>query len=569
MTRLNDKLWDFYGGLRLPGHKEESLTRPIQSLPVPARLTIPLQQHIGVETEPLVKVGDKVLKGQQIATTQASVAAPIHASSSGTVTAIENHPVPHPSGLSAPCIVIDTDGHDQWHDKIKQIRDTHETAAITDIHTITPAALRETIRDAGIVGLGGAAFPTHVKLDNAVEHEIQTLIINAAECEPYITCDNALMRERAPQIIDGIRILQHALQVKHCLLCVEDEVKDTHTALEQALASAQPVPGAEISLLKTPTRYPAGGEKQLIKTVTGKEVPANGLPSDIGVLCHNVGTAYAIYRAVCLGEPLISRIVTVTGQGITRPGNIEALIGTPLTELIDACGGFNPQTTASPLTIGGPMMGFPISRSEIPVTKSSNCLLVGVQTLNTQQHKPYPCIRCGACVDVCPAQLLPQQLYWHSKAREFDKAQDYNLFDCIECGCCAAVCPSHIPLVQYYRFAKDEIWATEKDRQKSERARKRFEFRQARIERQKRELEERRKRKKAALDRKTHAQPDPKKAAIQQAIERVQRKKAEQQVVPKNTEALTAAQQRQIEEAEKRRQKLKRATSTTNPDPES
>ncbi len=562
MTRLNNKLWDFYGGLRLPGHKQESLARPIRSIPLPAQLTIPLQQHIGVETEPLVKVGDKVLKGQQIATTSAAVAAPIHASSSGTVTAIEDRSVPHPSGLKAPCIVIDTDGLDQWHDDIQKIRDSHQNGNIEDIHTMTPDVLRELIREAGIVGLGGAAFPTHVKLDNAVEHQVRTLIINAAECEPYITCDNALIRERAAQIIDGIQILQHALQISQCLLCVEDEMEDTHTALEQALADRQPVPGSEISLVKTPTRYPAGGEKQLIKTVTGKEVPSSGLPSDIGVLCHNVGTAYAIYRAVRLGEPLISRIVTVTGQGIAAPGNIEALIGTPLAELVDACGGISAEAS-TPLTIGGPMMGFPVGHTQLPVTKSSNCLLVGVQTLTTQKRKPYPCIRCGACVDVCPAQLLPQQLYWHSKAREFDKAQDYNLFDCIECGCCAAVCPSHIPLVQYYRFAKDEIWTAEKERQKSERARRRFEFRQARIEKQKRELEERRKRKKAALNRKSDAEDDPKKAAIQQAIERVRRKKAEQQVVPKNTESLTAAQRQQIEEAEKRRQKLKNPASDT------
>ncbi|MCW9012999.1 MAG: electron transport complex subunit RsxC [Gammaproteobacteria bacterium] len=547
MTRTTHQLWHFHGGLKLPGEKHQSTGTPIARTELPRQLVIPVHQHIGETGKVLVNIGDRVLKGQALTQPTAYVSAPVHAPTSGTVKDIAEYPAPHPSRLSTLCVVIEADGKDEWI----------QLESRADYKKMSPADLRNLVRHAGIVGLGGAAFPTSVKLNPGPGHQIKTLIINGAECEPYITCDDMLMRERADEVISGAEIISHALNTAHCLIAVENNKPEAIAALNTAISDA----GVDyIDVVAIPTIYPTGGEKQLIKVLTNKEVPSDGLPADIGIVMQNVGTAAAIYRAVFHGQPLISRIVTVTGKGITQPQNMEVLIGTPMSALIEQACGY--QENADRLIMGGPMMGFTMHCDSLPVTKGCNCLLVETADQHSDENNAMPCIRCGECARVCPVSLLPQQLYWHASSKNFDQVQDYNLFDCIECGCCAYVCPSHIPLVQYYRFAKTEIWNRERDQQKSDHARIRHDFRQARLDKEKREREERLRKKKDMLEKKKQAEAadkneteeDPKKAAIAAALARVQDKKAKAADAPKNTDNLTAAQQKQVDEANKRRE---------------
>lgn len=540
-------MWQFHGGLVLAGKKSMSMTTPIARAKLPAEVVIPLHQHIGEIGEVLVSVGDHVLKGQALTQPKAYVSAPVHASTSGIVRTIAEHPIPHPSGLSSMCVTIEADGKDEWI----------ELDPMPDYHDLSPGEIRSKVRHAGIVGLGGAAFPTAVKLNPGPDHKIETLILNGSECEPYITCDEMLMRERPIDVIHGAELITYAVDAEKCLIAVEDNKPEAIAALQQTLATAANC--SHIEVVEIPSIYPAGGEKQLIKIITGKEVPSDGLPADIGVLVQNIGTAAAVYRAVVNGEPLVSRIVTVTGPGIEKPQNMEALIGTPMMDLIEQCGGYRPD--ANKLIMGGPMMGFSLHSDELPIIKGCNCLLVKTSADSAITSQTMPCIRCGECTKVCPASLLPQQLYWYASSKNFDVVQDYHLFDCIECGCCAYVCPSQIPLVQYYRFAKTEIWNQEREKQKSDHARIRHEFHTARLEREKREREEALRKKKEMLARKKQAEAakadeaeDPKKAAIAAAMERVKAKKSVSDTEPQNTDNLTPAQQQLIEEADKRRQ---------------
>lgn len=541
MSEHAHRLWHFHGGLHLDGHKGLSTRDPILPTRVPRHVVLPVQQHIGEPAEITVRPGEQVRKGQVVARAAGYVSAPVHASTSGTVVAIEDRPVPHPSGLSASCVVIETDGREEWGERLPPLADY----AATD-----PLVLRNRVREAGIVGLGGAAFPSAVKLTPRPNQAIERVILNGAECEPYITCDDLLMRERAAQVLEGLRIVRHALKPRECIIGIEDNKPEAYEALCEALGGPQ---GEGIRIERVPTLYPAGGEKQLIKVLTGVEVPSHGLPLDVGVVCHNVATAAAIYRAVVHGEPLLERVVTVTGAGVAHPRNVEALIGTPVAELVATAEGYT--QAAQRLIMGGPMMGFALSTDEVPIIKSTNCILVAGPAEVREPEPAMPCIRCGECMRACPANLLPQQLYWYARAKDFDKIQDYNLFDCIECGCCSAVCPSHIPLVQYYRYAKTEIWGQERERRKADIARERHEFRQERLKREEREKAERLAKKKAALasSKAEAAEEDPKKAAIKAALDRAMAKKAQSGVAPKNVEDLTEAQQRQIEKAEARR----------------
>ncbi len=541
MTGEQVRLWRFHGGLHLPEHKAESTGAPIAGIRLPKRIILPLQQHIGEPSELAVEVGERVLKGQIVARASGYVSVPIHASTSGKVVEIGEQPVPHPSGLNAPCVVIEPDGQDEWI----------QTQPIQDYRELDPSALRNRIRDAGIVGLGGAGFPSFIKLNPGTRGKVDTLILNGAECEPYITCDDMLMRERAVEVLEGARIMRHALHAERCVIGIEDNKPAAYAALHETLRQAQ---DDGIEVIQVPTIYPGGGEKQLIQVLTGKEVPSHGLPLDVGIVCHNVATAASVYRAVQQGRPLISRIVTVTGHGVHAPQNLEVLIGTPINELIDWAGGYTKH--AARLILGGPMMGFTLTHDNLPVIRTTNCILVASAKEAPEPPPAMPCIRCGACAEVCPALLLPQQLYWYSRSRDFDKTQDYNLFDCIECGCCAYVCPSHIPLVQYYRFAKTEIWAQEREKRKADHARRRHEFHLERLAREKAEREERMRKKKAALKQPAAGATDPKKAAIEAALKRVKAKQNQAGVAPRNTDNLSEEQRRQIAAVDARRKQL-------------
>mgnify|MGYP006277644133 CR=1 FL=1 len=526
-------LFSFHGGIHVHGHKEISTQLPVDVAPIPPRLVLPLQQHIGLPAEPLVAIGDKVLKGQPLAKPKGYISASLHAPTSGQVVDVSPLPVPHPSGLGAPCIVLESDGQDTWY--------PHQ--GLADWASADPNLLRTLIRDAGIVGLGGAGFPSSVKLQPGPSRPIRTLILNGAECEPYITSDDLLMRRQAAEIIEGMSIMARILQPTECLIGIEDNKPEAYQALREA---AQ---GHPIEVVQVPTRYPMGGEKQLIKVLTGREVPSGGLPSQVGVVCHNVATAHAVYRAVVHGEPLISRLLTLTGGAVAQPRNVEVRLGTPVSFLLQ-----HYQVSVNRierLIMGGPMMGFALSHDQVPVVKTSNCLLCAVAGEVPANQDPQACIRCGACTTVCPTNLLPQQMYWHARARDFDKVQQYNLFDCIECGCCAEVCPSRIPLVQYYRFAKSEVAARERDKQRADLARRRNEARVARFDREKAEKAAKLAQAKAAA---ASAPPGAdKKAAIDAAVARAAAKKATAPVTPKNTEDLTPAQQAQIAEADSRR----------------
>lgn len=487
------KVFAFHGGIHPPENKKQSTRSPIRPAPLPDTLIVPIQQHIGVPAKPCVRVGDYVLKGQLIAEAQGRISASVHAPSSGTVQDISAQPVPHPSGMTAPCITIKTDGKDSWQ--------PHQ--GLADYTQLPKAELIDYIRHHGIAGMGGAGFPTDVKLHLGDDHIVNTLVINAAECEPYITADDMLMRERADQIISGIEIIHHLLQPHHILIGIEDNKAHAIRVLEEALRG-HPL---NIDLIVVPTKYPSGGEKQLIKLLTGVEVPSGRIPADVGIVCQNVGTVAAISQAVLKGIPLISRIVTITGDAVSKQHNLEALIGTPFSVLLEASG--LQENALSRLIMGGPMMGFTIDDANIPVIKTSNCIIAATEAEMPPAPPAQACIRCGMCEQACPAELLPQQLHWFAKSREFDKAKHHNLFDCIECGACAFVCPSSIPLVQYYRFAKSEIRAEEAEQRKAEQARTRFEARQARLEREKAEKEARRKERAAQAAQAQAAKKEP------------------------------------------------------------
>jgi len=535
-----ERLDRFHGGLVLPGLHEMSTSLPIREAGIPPLLVIPLLQHIGETSECLVKAGEHVHKGQIIAAPRGKVSVPVHASSSGTVVAVEERPFPHPSGLSFPSVIIETDGRDEWDER---------SYTLPDYRQLSRVRLLDHIRAAGIVGLGGAGFPTQVKLSRDPDDRIELLVINGVECEPYISCDNMLLRERTREIIEGVRILQHILQPRDCVIAVEADMWEAETALRAAVSTAA---DTCINVISVPERYPSGGERQLIKLLTGREVPSQGFPSDMGIICQNVGTTAAVYRAIVRSHPLVSRIVTVTGSGVKQPRNLEVLIGTPFSYAVEASGGYSDDVDR--LLMGGPMMGFAVNTDEVPVIKATNCILAVTREEMPPPEAALPCIRCGKCTEACPADLLPQQLYWYARSDNLDTAQDYSLFDCIECGCCAYVCPSHIPLVQYYRHAKTEIWNNEKQKQASDIARERHQAHQERLERIKRERAERLARKKQAISGKDGARKDAKQAAIQAALDRVKKKKEHEGVTRKNVDNLTAEQAEKIREVDSRRQ---------------
>ncbi|NOR42506.1 MAG: electron transport complex subunit RsxC [Gammaproteobacteria bacterium] len=507
-TQLSEKeLSSFDGGIKLVAYKGISTREPISTFAQTRQYIVPLQQHIGAISQVLVAPGDKVLKGQMLAKPGDLVSAAIHSPVSGVVTDITQHDIPHISGLADQCVIIENDFNDEWVTRQPLGDQYNETSS---------HELRNVIRDAGIVGLGGATYPTSVK---QTEINIKTLILNGVECEPYISCDDALMRERAQEILSGADIIGHIIKARECIIAIEDNKPEAIKAMQEAI-DHDGTGFFQVQII--PTIYPSGGEKQLIKIITGEEVPKHRYPAELNVLCHNIATAYAIHRAIYFAEPLISRITTVTGHGVAQPQNIEVLIGTPISHCIERCGGYTDDSDE--LIMGGPMMGFSLNSDNLPIVKACNCLLVTAKTEHTSRDKHLPCIRCGKCVDVCPARLLPQQLYWYASSKNTDRLIEHNLFDCIECGCCAYVCPSDIPLVQYYRSAKTTIWQHDRERKFSDISRLRHEAHQQRIDKQKFEREEKLRKKREMLKNKNNDK-DNKKDVIAEALARAQAKK--------------------------------------------
>jgi len=470
-------VYSFHGGIHPPENKVQSTRLPVDDAPIPKHLVVPVLQHLGMAADPVVDVGERVLKGQLIAEPVGRISVAVHAPSSGRVIGISQQPVPHASGLEAECILIETDGQDSWC----------EHQGLEDYTKLSPNELIDFIRHKGIAGMGGAGFPTDVKLHLGDDHIVNTLIINAAECEPYITADDTLMRIASEEIVGGIEIIAHLLKPHHIIIGIEDNKPDAIAALNIACRESN----LAIDIQIVPTKYPSGGERQLIQLLTNVEVPSGKIPADVGIVCQNVGTLAAIYDAISTGRPLLSRIVTVTGDALAQPRNLRTLIGTPFSTLLDYAG--IDRSKMSRLVMGGPMMGIPVTSEQIPVIKTTNCIIAATAEEMPPTAPAQACIRCGLCEQACPAQLLPQQLYWFAKGKEFDKARDHDLFDCIECGACAYVCPSNIPLVQYYRFAKSEIRNEELEQRRADHARARFEARKQRLEREAEQKEARRK----------------------------------------------------------------------------
>ncbi|WP_104047284.1 electron transport complex subunit RsxC [Vibrio jasicida] len=529
-------LWDFPGGVHPAENKKQSNKTELVHAAIPSEIVLPLKQHIGKAGNLLIAVGDTVLKGQQLTASDSGFTVPVHAPTSGQVTAIEPRTVAHPSGLSELCAVITPDGNDTWCEKTPVADYTQESAD----------ALIDVIRLAGISGMGGAGFPTAKKIQSGIART-EILIVNAAECEPYITADDKLMQEHADELIQGIEIVEHILKPKLTIIGIEDNKPAAIKALEQAAMNK------DIVIRVIPTKYPSGGEKQLIKILTNKEVPSGAIPADIGILVQNVGSLYSIKRAVIDGEPVVNRIVTLTGKTFKQPRNVWTLLGTPVQALLDEFG-YKSDKKLQRLIMGGPMMGFTLPHAQVPITKTANCILAPKRREIASDQYEMECIRCSQCAEACPASLLPQQLQWYAKSQEYEKLEELNLKDCIECGACAFVCPSEIPLVQYYRQAKAEIRTRAQEAAAAERAKLRFEEKKARMEREKAERENRFK--KAADDRRKDMKASGGDDAIAAAIARVKAQKenteakAEPAVKPAVAAAIAKAKAKQAAAAQ-------------------
>lgn len=549
------EFFPFHGGVHPPENKVQSTVLPIAQLPIPEKLILPLRQHVGNLPKVKVSVGEHVLKGQLLAEAEGMVSAAIHAPTSGVVMTIENAIIPHPSGLPDRCIVITPDNKDTWISK-----------DVIDWRNLDRAELVKKLRLSGIVGLGGATFPTHIKLNAQGKSGVHTLVINAAECEPFITCDDMLMRERAAEIVKGIAIAKHLLGSERVLIGIEDNKPEATAAMRTAIMEGL---FDDMQVRTVPTLYPSGDARRLVYLLLGLEIPSDKRSTDVGIQVFNVATVLALHRFFDFGEPSLSRIVSMTGD-VAQPQNFEILFGTPVGDLVKAAGGA--KLSVNRYIMGGPMMGFDLPAfnreyTNVPLTKASNCIIAASSALFAEPPVPMPCIRCARCADACPVSLQPQELYWFAKGKELEKAREYKLFDCIECGACSYVCPSNIPLVQYYRYAKSEIIALDHAKEAADIARERNDFKLERIEREKTERAERNAAK--GLAAKEAAQEnekltvatdlpvvtvDDKKAAIAAAIERAKAIKAAQAIAPKNVTEISSAVAAEIKAIDVRRQ---------------
>lgn len=437
----------FNGGIHPPYNKELTKNKPIKETVLPSKVILPMGMHVGAPCEPLVKVGDMVKKGQKIGDSKAFVSVPVHASISGKVIAVE--PRLWPGGGLMMSVVIESDGKDDVYEDINPPK---------PLDKLTPEEIKSIIREAGMAGLGGAGFPTHVKLAVPPEKNIDTIIVNAAECEPYITADHRLLLEHPEDVVLGLKAIMKAVNVNKGIIAIEDNKIDALDGINRAIAGSE---GIQVIILAT--KYPQGGEKQLIQAVTDREVPSGGLPMDVGVIVNNAGTCAAIAKVLKTGMPLIERITTVTGSGINEPSNLLIRIGTPLIDIIEQCGGF--KGTPGKVLMGGPMMGLAQSTLDVPAIKGTSGILV-LEKSDVKLFEPSTCINCARCVDACPINLLPTKLAKFSEKGRWKDAEDYHAMDCIECGCCAYVCPAHIPLTQHIRIAKNTITALRKKNKK-------------------------------------------------------------------------------------------------------
>ena len=500
-------LWRSPGGIHPPELKTLSNQSVISSLPLPSRFVVPVPL-VGQLAIMSVKVGDHVLKGQALTEGAGFTYLPVHAPTSGVVVAIEQHNSNHASTLPVLSCIIEADGQDTWCELIPN-----------QLEQLSKSAILDKIKQAGIAGMGGAAFPSHVKLNPA--SEIDLVIINGVECEPYISADDRLMRDYSDEILTGISIIHHLLNPQRIVIAIEDNKPEAAKAMQAAITRST-LPNDIIRVTVIPTKYPSGGEKQLIQIITGKEVPSGAIPAQLGIVMHNVGTAYAIQEAVLQGKPLIERVVTFTGERVGKPGNYWLRIGTTVADALNQVN-FAPDN-GQKVIVGGPMMGYALADLDVPILKGTNCLLTPSQAEIAPDADEKACIRCGECAVACPALLLPQQLFWHAKAEEYDKAASFNLKDCIECGCCSYVCPSDIPLVEYYRVAKSALKNTAEEKLQAERAKQRFEVRLQRLEDEKTAREE--KSKQAAAKRQANMKSSDK-DAVAAAMARIAAKKAQ------------------------------------------
>jgi Na+-translocating ferredoxin:NAD+ oxidoreductase subunit C len=501
------KLFAFHGGIHPPAHKTESTVRPIIHAPLPARLVLPLKQHAGEAAIPVVSIGDVVLKGQTIGKPASKLSAAIHAPTSGKISAIERHRVPSADGHDDLCITIEVDGNDQAIDFTPYPFEQKTRTEVLD-H----------LQAMGIVGLGGAVFPSAAKLMADHGQAIHTLIINGSECEPYISCDSMLMRERPDDVVHGVAMLQRLSAARDVMIAIEDNKPEAIAAM----ASAAKKHGGGFQIVTLPTVYPSGGAKQLIKLLTDIEVPGGRHAPEFGVQCFNSGTAYSIYRAIALGEPVMTRIITVAGN-VRTSQNYEACLGMSFRELLDLAGE-EPDTDGH--IVGGPLMGYRIDTADMPLVKAANCIIATSRKLFPPAAPALPCIRCGQCVEACPADLLPHDMYWYAKAKNFDRAADYSVRDCIECGACNYVCPSRIPLAQYFKQAKIELAGQEKAQAFSAASLQRVEWREERLARPKDQSANSRATDEVITD--GHDDATVKNAAVQAALARARARRANQ-----------------------------------------